>query len=352
MRLQRRLLVHSIPGQLYLWFAVIIFGAANSVTRKLTEIGAQHFVDGRNPISLCNVLFVGNLCALIVLILIYGKQFKSWKLQKISQNTWLNLTLLAIIGGAVAPGLIFQALALTNVNNVVLIGRLEPPLTLALSVWLLRDRVNLWEIVGALISFIGVGFTIFLPSTLQDMTEMKNYFSLGTGEILTAIAAIILAASTIIGKAKLSQIPLGFYSIFRTLLGTIVFFFTALLLYGENHFMDALSPFLWKWMLIYGPVIVVVGQSFWVAGLRVSSVSQVSLVGSFAPVVAVVAAYLILQEVPTLAQYIGGTVILIGVIVSQFGIQRKQSLDNVANSKTISTTKLREIESKVGFKGM
>ncbi|TFI54352.1 DMT family transporter [Mastigocladus laminosus UU774] len=352
MRLQRRLLAHSIPGQLYLWFAVIIFGAANSVTRKLTEIGAQHFVDGRNPISLCNVLFVGNLCALIVLILVYGKQFKSWKLQKISQNTWLNLTLLAIIGGAVAPGLIFQALALTNVNNVVLIGRLEPPLTLALSVWLLRDRVNLWEIVGALISFIGVGFTIFLPSTLQDMTEMKNYFSLGTGEILTAIAAIILAASTIIGKAKLSQIPLGFYSIFRTLLGTIVFFFTALLLYGENHFMDALSPFLWKWMLIYGPVIVVVGQSFWVAGLRVSSVSQVSLVGSFAPVVAVVAAYLILQEVPTLAQYIGGTVILIGVIVSQFGIQRKQSLDNVANSKTISTTKLREIESKVGFKGM
>ncbi|MFB2771589.1 DMT family transporter [Pelatocladus sp. BLCC-F211] len=352
MRLTRRLLARSRPGQLYLWFAVIIFGAANSVTRKLTEIGAQHFVDGRNPISLCNVLFVGNLCALIVLILLYGKQFKSWKLQQFSRNTWLNLTLLAIIGGAVAPGLIFQALALTNVNNVVLIGRLEPPLTLALSVWLLRDRVNLWEIVGALISFIGVGLTIFLPSTLQGMTEMKNYFSLGTGEILAAIAAITLAASTIIGKAKLSQIPLGFYSIFRTLLGTIVFFFTALLLYGQNHFMDALSPFLWKWMLIYGPVIVVLGQSFWIAGLRVSSVSQVSLVGSFAPVAGVIAAYLILWEVPTLAQYIGGTVILIGVIVSQVGIQRQKSSDNVANSKITSTTKLREIESKVGFKGM
>ncbi|BAZ68636.1 MAG: DMT family transporter [Pelatocladus maniniholoensis HA4357-MV3] len=352
MRVTRRLLARGIPAQLYLWFAVIIFGAANSVTRKLTEIGAQRFVDGRNPISFCNVLFVGNLCALIVLILIYGKQFKSWKLQQFSRDKWFNLTLLAIIGGAVAPGLIFQALALTNVNNVVLIGRLEPPLTLALSVWLLRDRVNFWEIVGALISFVGVVLTIFLPSTFQGMTEMKNYFSLGTGEILTAIAAITLAASTIIAKAKLSQIPLGFHSIFRTVLGTIIFFFTALLLYGENHFMDALSPFLWKWMLVYGPVIVVVGQSFWMAGLKVSSVSQVSLVGSFTPVIAVVAAYLILWEVPTLAQYIGGAVILIGVIVGQIGIQRKQSSDHAANSKINSTTELREIESKVGFKGM
>ncbi|KOP23700.1 hypothetical protein AMR41_24525 [Hapalosiphon sp. MRB220] len=352
MKLTPRLPARSIPGQVYLWFAVIIFGAANSVTRKLTEIGAERFVDGRNPISLCNVLFVGNLCALIVLILIYGKQFKSWQLQNFSRSKWLNLTLVSIIGGAIAPGLIFQALALTNVNNVVLIGRLEPPLTLALSVWLLRDRVNFWEIVGALISFVGVGLTIFLPSSFQGMTEMKNYFSVGTGEILAAIAAIILAASTIIGKAKLSQIPLGFFSIFRTVLGTILFFFTALLIYGENHFMDAFSPFLWKWMLIYGPVIVVVGQSLWLAGLRISSVSQVSLVGSFTPVIAVIAAYLILWEVPTLAQYVGGTLILIGVIVSQVGIQRQHSFNNLANSKITSTTKLQEIENKVGFKGM
>ncbi len=30
-----------IPGQAYLWLAVIIFAAASSITRKLTEIGSQ-----------------------------------------------------------------------------------------------------------------------------------------------------------------------------------------------------------------------------------------------------------------------------------------------------------------------
>ncbi|BAZ10455.1 hypothetical protein NIES4071_22710 [Calothrix sp. NIES-4071] len=347
----RHLLRPSIPGQLYLWFAVLIFGAANSVTRKLTEIGAQRFVDGRNPISFCNVLFVGNLCALGVLIIIYGRSFKKSRLQQFSRNQWLSLTVVAILGSAVAPGLIFQALAITNVNSVVLVGRLEPPLILALSIWLLRERVNSWEIIGALVSFIGVILTISLPSTIQGMGEMKNYFNFGTGEILTAIAAVALAISTIVGKAKLSQIPLGIYSIFRTALGTVIFFFIALIFYGKHHFMDVLSPFLWKWMLVYGPVIVVVGQSFWVAGLRASSVSQVSLVSSFTPIVGVIAAYFILWEAPTLAQYIGGAVILVGVVISHIGNQRQQSLD-AKMQKVNSTETLRKIESEVGFKGM
>ncbi|PMB51913.1 EamA family transporter [Fischerella thermalis CCMEE 5201] len=340
-----------IPPQLYLLFAVLIFGAANPVTRKLTEIGAKHLIDGRNPVSLCNVLFVGNLCALLVLLVIYRQQLKPSKLGRFTSKQWLNLTVVAILSGAIAPGLIFQALGLTMVNNVVLVGRLEPPLTLLLSIWLLRERVNFWEIFGALVSFIGVILTISLPETLQSMTNIKNYFSVGTGEILTAIAAVALATSTIIAKAKFSQIPLGIYSTFRTALGTVIFFFLALLLYGKHHFTDAFSPFLWKWMLIYGPLIVVVGQSFWIAGLRASSVSQASLASSFTPIAGIVAAYLILDEVPTFAQYVGGSVILIGIFLSQIGIWRKQSLKQAKSSRNY-TQNIQQIENGTGFKGI
>jgi drug/metabolite transporter (DMT)-like permease len=344
-------IVRKIPGQFYLWFAIIIFGAANAVTRKLTEIGAQHFTNGHNPVSLCNVLFVGNLCALMVLIIVYRKECRADRLRQISQQQWLNLSLVAIMAGAIAPGLIFQSLGLTTVNNVILVGRLEPPLTLALSIWLLHERVNSWEILGAIISFIGVILTITLPSNFQNMADMNNYFSLGTGEILTAIAAIVLAISTIINKNKLSHISLGIYSIFRTALGTIVFFFVALILYGSDHFMDVFSPFLWKWMLIYGSVIVVIGQSFWIAGLRATTVSQALLIGSFTPVIGIIAAYLVLGEIPTFAQYIGGGVILLGIVIGQFGLWRKRSLQTL-NSNVDSTQKLGQIEGKTGFKGM
>ncbi len=342
---------HSkISGQIYLWLAILIFGASSAITRRLTEIGAQHFIDARNPISLCNVLFVGNICALIILIIIYRHQWNKAILNKLSRKNWLNLTKVAILSGAIAPALIFQALALTNVNNVVLVGRLEPPLTLALSVWLLKQRVNLWETVGAVTAFIGVTLTIILQSPEQTMINMGS-FHIGIGEILTAIGAIALAISTIISKKHLSKIPLGIYSVFRTALGTIIFFFLALIIYGRDHFTDVFSPFLWQWMLVYGFVIVVLGQSFWIKGLRASTVPIASLVSSFTPLVGILAAYFILGEAPTMAQYIGGSLILIGVLLGQIGIRRHAS-PRTAFSKMISTSAQQEVETAIGFKGM
>ncbi len=331
--------INRIPGQTYLWLAILIFGSSSAVTRKLTQIGAQHSIGGQNPISLCNVLFVGNLCALMVLIAIYWRQWNFATLKQLSRKDWFNLIAVAILSGALAPGLIFQALALTNVNNVVLVGRLEPPLTLALSVWVLKERVNFWEIVGAMVAFVGVMLTIVLQPPENAMMNVGG-FHLGLGEVLTAVGAIASAASTIINKGWLSQIPLGIQSIFRTALGTVIFFFFALALYGSDHFMNVFSPFLWKWMLLYGTVIVVVGQSFWIKGLRASTVSAASLAGSFTPIAGIVAAYLILGEAPTVAQYIGGSLILVGLFLSQIGIRRQTA--------AIAMT----VETKIGFKGI
>lgn len=348
---RRHRLIHKISGQTYLWLAILIFGASSAVTRKLTEIGTHHFVDGRNPISLCNVLFVGNLCALIVMLLIYGKQWKKATWQQLSRRDWLSLTAVAILSSALAPGLIFQALALTSVNNVILVGRIEPPITLALSVWLLKERVSVWEFMGAGAAFFGVTLTIVLQPPAAGMINMGGW-QFGVGELLVALGSLAVAISTIISKKYLSQIPLGISSVYRTALGTIVFFFTALILYGSDHFADVLSPFLWQWMLLYGGLIVVVGQSFWTKGLKTSTVSQASLVGSFTPIIGIIAAYLILGEAPTMAQYVGGGLIMVGIVLSQVGKGYQTSRKKVACSKIKSVKAEKEVEVGMGFKGI
>ena len=342
--------LNHIPGTIYLWLAVLIFGTSSAVTRKITEIGAQNFIGGHNPISLCNVLFVGNLCALLVLVLLYRRQWKQGVWKKLTQREWVSLVIVAVLSGALAPGVIFQALALTPVTNVVLVGRLEPPLTLALSIWLLRDRVNVWEIAGAIIAFIGVTITILLQPVREPMMQMGGVH-IGLGELLAVLGAIALAVSTIIGKKQLSQVPLGIYSVVRTGLGTIVFFIVALVLYGQDHFAGVLSPFLWRWMLLYGIIIVVVGQSCWIAGLRASSVTTASIIGSFAPIAGILSAYLILGEVPTHAQYLGGSTILLGVLLSQVGIQR-QAARSIGMTEVNATPMEQVIEAKMGFKGI
>jgi drug/metabolite transporter (DMT)-like permease len=329
---------------------MLIFGASGAVTRKLTEIGTQHLIGNRNPISLCNVLFVGNLCALILLILIYGRQWNKATLKQISRKDWVSLTAVAILSGALAPGLSFQALALTGVNNVILVGRLQPPLTLALSVWLLKERVNIWEFIGAIAAFVGVILTIILQPSTNAMIGMGG-FSLGIGELLAAIASVAGTASTIIAKKYLSLIPLGIYSIYRTVLGTIIFFFIALLLYGRDHFADVFSPFLWQWMFLYGGLIVVAGQSLSIQGLKTSTVTTASLISSFGPIVGILAAYLILGEAPTQAQYIGGSLILVGIFLSQVGTWRQNS-SRVASGKVSSIPAQQQVETDMGFKGI
>ncbi len=347
-------LVDRVPGQMYLWVAILIFGASGAVTRKLTEIGAANFVGGRNPISLCNVLFVGNLCALAVLLLMYRQQWRWSMLRQVRRREWISLAIAATLAGALAPALIFQALALTPVNTVVLLGRLEPPLALVLSIWLLGERVNRWEVLGAIAAFIGVVLTVVLQPTAPELTTseltMANAHAV-LGQWLTVLGAVALAIATIVGKRELARVPLGLYSIVRTGLGTVLFFVVALVLYGQDHFADVLSPFLWRWMLVYGVMIVVVGQSFWIAGLRVSTVSTASIISSFVPIAGIGAAYLILGETPTMAQYIGGSVILVGIGLSQVGVLR-QTPTKQRRKRVTSASAEQQLGAEMGFKGI
>lgn len=339
--------ISGTPGKIYLWVAVLIFGAANAITRQLTELGAQNLVDGRNPISSCNVLFAGNISALLLLIAVYRRQLNINNFKQISTQNWLSMSLVAILSGAVAPGLIFEALSRTMVTNVVLIGRIETPLALVLSILFLKARVDIWTITGAIVSLLGVLTTVILQGMWENMMSPGNLISVGVGEIMTAVAALGLAIATIVSQAKLQQIPLGIFSVFRTTIATIFFFVTAIYFFGAEHFMDVFSPFLWQWMLIYAAVIVVLGQLAWFNGLKNSTPSDVSLVSSFTPVAGILAAYFILGEAPSLAQYIGGSIILFGIFLNQVGIQRQARL-KIKNSEKF----LLEVIDKPGYKGM
>lgn len=332
-------------GRFYLFVAILIFGAANAITRKLTNLGAENLIDGRNPISFCNVLFVGNLCALILMAIIYQHQWRLSKLRRISLKQWSILTVVAILSSALVPTFIFTALSITSVNNVVLIGQIDTPLLLALSVWLIGDRTNSWVVAGAALAFVGVALTVLLQSS-GEMVSMGMGMEIGLGELLTLLAAIIQAISTLISKVSLQQIPLGIFNVYRMIVGTLFFFAATVILYGPEHFMDVTSPFLWRWMIIYAAVIVVGGQLAWFKGLRSSTASEVSLAAAFNPIVGVLAAYWILAEVPTAAQYIGGAVILLGIALNQIGVQRL----NQNQPKQQPTPQ--EMSEKVTYKGV
>jgi drug/metabolite transporter (DMT)-like permease len=340
----------KISAQVYLWAAMLLFATSNSLVRKLTQLGAMNLIGDRNPISPCNVLFASNLCALLVLIPVFHRQL-TWKtIKSITRQEWGTLVLVATLSGAIAPASIFIALSHTMVSNVVLIGRIEPPIVLALSVWLLHDRVNRWEIAGTFLAIVGVICTILLqhPMVSQAAPQAGSTGGVGQGEIYTLIAVVASAVGGVINKARLNTIPLGLYMVVRMIIGTIAFFILANLLYGPHHFMEVTSPVLWRWMLGYGVIIVALGQFLWFRGGRQAPISTALVVNSFSPIAGIFAAYLILGERPMAAQYIGGSIILLGIILSQFGIWRK----SLALRQPQPRPSVQQMESALGFKGV
>lgn len=329
-------------GLVALVAAVSIFGASNAVVRKLSDLGGQALVNGHNPISFCNVLFVGNLCALGLLTILYGRELRPDVLDRLSSQHWTAMTAVAMLGTALAPALVFSALSVTSVNNVVLISRIEPPLILALSVILLDEKVNAWIVGGAGLSFLGVLLTV----ALQSRAAGQGVMALGNGEFWTAIAAIALALSTIISKVSLKHVPLGVFGIYRMAVGTAVFFVLAIVLFGPAHFADVGAPVLWRWMLLYSAGIVVAGQLLWYYGLRGSAAREVSLASTLNPVAGLLAAFLILGDKPTWAQYLGGATILAGMALNHYGLRQ---LSETGEDMPLDG---KVLDDSLGFKGL
>jgi drug/metabolite transporter (DMT)-like permease len=259
---------------------------------------------------------------------------------------WISLTITGLLSGAIAPALVFNALAQTNVTNIVLIGRIEPILTQVLGVWLLGLRVDFWASAGSLVSLAGVIVTAFLGSSGQMMTMAG--FQIGTGEICVAIAAIIGSISTVVGKLQLQSIPLGIFTIYRNILGTVIFFLLANLLYGPNHFAEVLSPFLWQWMIVYAAIIVVTGQLCWLSGLKKATSTELNLASLLNPIVAIIMAYFILGEAPTLAQYLGGSLLLVGIVLGFVGNLYQAKI----NRELVNPSPREVMETAIGFRGV
>lgn len=329
------------------WAALAIFAMAKSVIVLLTEIGAANPIDGRNPISFCNVLFAGNLVAAAVLFVLHRKDWTSDNFRKLTKADWAGILVMGVLAGFVAPALGFLALENTTVSNVVFLGRIEPIMFMVFAAALLADRPDPWSAAGAAVSFVGVLLIIYL------MSRDSGGFMLGKGEIYALLTAVTLALGTLLSKMWLKSVPFGIFAVLRMLVGAVIYFIWAYYFYGPDHYADIFAPVVWKWMLLYGGLIVAGGQTLFLLGVRNARGQDVALAQSFSPIAAVFFAFLLLGEVPSTPIYIGGSVILAGIFLAKAGgwYQRRLERQHQA-SQPLTNSEVMEIEGRETFRGV
>lgn len=322
----------------WLWISILIFAASNAVVAKIGELGAMHLTPtGHNPISFCNLFFAGNMVAGITLLIVYRKDWRLNELKEVPISIWIYMLVLILLAGVLSPAFYFIALMLTEVTNVVLISTVDVPLSLLFAFLLFREKARVTAIIGSLIAFGGVILIFFLgPSPIKDQMTMKmldvgnpvaNHF-LQTlpkgGEILTGLATLMSIISVQLSRKLLQNVSVGVFSVMRMIVGVILFAIIIMSVFGVHHFNDLFSPFLWQWMLVYGAIIIVIGQITWFKGVKKASSADISMATALTPIAGTLFAYLILREIPNSSQIIGGIIILFGIGISLFGEIREQ----------------------------
>ena len=343
----------AVLGASLVWVAVMIYASSNSIVSLLADIGRQNTVMGRNAVSLCNLLFLGSLISLGPMVFMFHKEWTRENLRKLTRKDWGILTLSALLSSALTPALFFIALDYTTVTNVVLIGRIEPPLFLLATVFILKEKMDPWAFAAGLIALVGAVMIILLGGE-------EASFTFGKGEIATIFATLSFIASTLVTRVGLKGVPLGIFSIYRTVVGTVIYYFLALYLYGPNHFQDLFQPIVLKYVWVYAIIVIIIGQFSWNIGLKHARSGDVSLATSFSPLAALVIAMILLGEDPGPGLIPGGLVIVAAIAVGQFGRIRSQRAERRAQEEAerleaqkdeLETDEAMEHESRLNFKG-
>lgn len=300
-----------IPGLLPLLLYVLLRGLDATVLKGLQDHGMAHPVDGENPISFCNVFFLGQLTVGLAALL-PGRRTLVGDLTRLGPADRRLLALHGGLGLFLGPVAYYLALESLSVISQTLLFALVLPVSALLARWLLREALP----AGFRLSLGLIGAGLVLPQAAMAMGGGRMDDAAGITWALVGVLAF--AGSAVSGRAIAARRWPAAVSVgVPTLLSALVFGAIALVLFGPQHF---LLLRLWWVVGVIGVYAVTLSLGRELAlrqAYRHCSVAVVSLWSSLALVVAVLSAALLLGEPLGLPVLAGAALVLAGVFVSR-----------------------------------
>ncbi len=231
---------------------------------------------------------------------------------KISRGIWVRLLLLGVIGHAVYQLLFVNGVARTRAGNAALIVAAAPGFISLASQWRGIERLQRKTLAGIMLSIVGVSLVI-LGST-RPAAGSGNATMAGT--ILVFCGVLAWVAYTV-GLQPYTKQMSGIQLSAITMVGGAVPLIAV-------TFRDVLAVD-WSrvgrsgWIaLLYSSVgAMVMGYYFWYRGLRTLGPTRTAVYSNIQPLIALIAAWVMLGEMPTHWQIVGAATIVTGIFLTR-----------------------------------
>lgn len=274
-----------------------IFWAGNFIFAK---IGLQTLT----PMELASGRF---LVASVVLLALMTYSRKTFHWTDIKPRLPI-LVVSGIIGVFGYNIMMFIGLKQTSSVNGALIMGLNPAFTLILSMLFLSVKVSKFQIVGLVLSFIGVLFVI-TNGDMQDLMRL-NY---SKGDLLLIISSLTFGIFNVLNKKYLSGVNSLSITAFTTFPSAVLFLLFTLggHEFSAGHF-NSVNVFCILFMAVMGSVLAYV---FWNSSVKEIGAEKSAIYINLVPFFTAILSVCIGQAIQA-NQLLGGVLIISGVVIS------------------------------------
>lgn len=225
---------------------------------------------------------------------------------EIIKKQWYLLLLMGVLGIDAFNLALYSALHYTSPTNASLISALNPGLIVLVSVFLLREKISLIQVLGFIFSLIGV-FLVLTRGHLGQILQTEY----NRGDLIMIVSIIVWTIYSILGK-RLTQIPPITATAVSALFGTIIM--APFALYQGINLAKISS------VAVTGIIYMVIFPSIgsfvlWNMCIREIGASRAGIFLNFIPIFTAIISC-ILGEKITAAQVCGGLLVCIGVYLT------------------------------------
>ena len=197
----------------------------------------------------------------------------------------------------------FYALKLSNVAIGMLSIYTFPVIIAFLEPLFIKTKFNPIHIFLGLL--VLTGLYILTPELNLENSDLK-------GILLGVISAFCYAIRILILKQHIGNYNGSMLMFYQTLIVSVLLL--PVLFFGDLSNFQSQLPYI----ILLALITTAIGHTMLVHSLKHFSASTASIISSIQPISGIIIAYFILNEIPNQATYIGGSLILLTVIIESF----------------------------------
>jgi drug/metabolite transporter (DMT)-like permease len=261
----------------------------------------------------------GRFAVAVILLLLIAWRVEGG-LPRLNRSQILTTAALGFSGIFLYNLCFFAALARMPAGRTALFVALNPIVTALASAVLFRERLGPVKWLGIGIAFVGAAVIITRGDPIGAWHDISQ--SIGMGEVLMFCAISSWAAYTIIGRSALKGLTPIAATTYAALWGL------AFLASGAAFEFSSIdwSSFNWQvWASIFylGVFGTVVGFIWYYEGVKAIGPSRTAVFNNLVPAFGIVLASMLLGESILVSMVVGGTLVIIGVTLTNRGASRR-----------------------------